>query len=605
MSKVEIKEQFYIEGKACQIISGAIHYFRVVPEYWQDRLEKLKNMGCNTVETYIPWNFHEPKKNEFYWEGIHDICKFIEIAQNLGLYIIIRPSPYICAEWEFGGLPSWLLADSKIKLRCSCETYLNHIKDYYEVLIPKLVPYQIDNGGKIILMQIENEYGYYGNDKSYLKYLADLMKSLGVTVPFVTSDGPWSKDVFTSGQLEGVLPTGNFGSACEWQFSQMKKMMPKNLPLMNMEFWAGWFDAWGNKKKKHSILKVNEFDYDYVIKNNHNINIYMFHGGTNFGFMNGSNYYGKLTPDTTSYDYDAPLSESGQFTPKYFAFREILKKNLGEEKIPNIKFSTKITQKNYGKITWNKTCDLLENIELFGESKKSVYPLSMEDVGQSTGYIFYRTKLKDDENATEIIFKKCADRVQVFEDDKKLFTAFDKEITSDKKGLFFRSGKTWKINTSKGANLGFLVENMGRVNFGQDLESQRKGISDNVLINTHSHFDWEIFTLPFDEKQMKNLEKVSWKEESSKNPSFYKFEFEIELPKDEFTDTYLDFSGWGKGFVLVNGFNIGRFWEIGPQKSLYIPGPLLHNGKNEIIIFESEGKSSDSITLCDEMLWKN
>lgn len=605
MSKVEIKEQFYIEGKACQIISGAIHYFRVVPEYWQDRLEKLKNMGCNTVETYIPWNFHEPKKNEFHWEGIHDICKFIEIAQNLGLYIIIRPSPYICAEWEFGGLPSWLLADSKIKLRCSCETYLNHIKDYYEVLIPKLVPYQIDNGGKIILMQIENEYGYYGNDKSYLKYLADLMKSLGVTVPFVTSDGPWSKDVFTSGQLEGVLPTGNFGSACEWQFSQMKKMMPKNLPLMNMEFWAGWFDAWGNKKKKHSILKVNEFDYDYVIKNNHNINIYMFHGGTNFGFMNGSNYYGKLTPDTTSYDYDAPLSESGQFTPKYFAFREILKKNLGEEKIPNIKFSTKITQKNYGKITWNKTCDLLENIELFGESKKSVYPLSMEDVGQSTGYIFYRTKLKDDENATEIIFKKCADRVQVFEDDKKLFTAFDKEITSDKKGLFFRSGKTWKINTSKGANLGFLVENMGRVNFGQDLESQKKGISDNVLINTHSHFDWEIFTLPFDEKQMKNLEKVSWKEESSKNPSFYKFEFEIELPKDEFTDTYLDFSGWGKGFVLVNGFNIGRFWEIGPQKSLYIPGPLLHNGKNEIIIFESEGKSSDSITLCDEMLWKN
>ncbi len=605
MSKVEIKEQFYIEGKACQIISGAIHYFRVVPEYWQDRLEKLKNMGCNTVETYIPWNFHEPKKNEFHWEGIHDICKFIEIAQNLGLYIIIRPSPYICAEWEFGGLPSWLLADSKIKLRCSCETYLNHIKDYYEVLIPKLVPYQIDNGGKIILMQIENEYGYYGNDKSYLKYLADLMKSLGVTVPFVTSDGPWSKDVFTSGQLEGVLPTGNFGSACEWQFSQMKKMMPKNLPLMNMEFWAGWFDAWGNKKKKHSILKVNELDYDYVIKNNHNINIYMFHGGTNFGFMNGSNYYGKLTPDTTSYDYDAPLSESGQFTPKYFAFREILKKNLGEEKIPNIKFSTKITQKNYGKITWNKTCDLLENIELFGESKKSVYPLSMEDVGQSTGYIFYRTKLKDDENATEIIFKKCADRVQVFEDDKKLFTAFDKEITSDKKGLFFRSGKTWKINTSKGANLGFLVENMGRVNFGQDLESQKKGISDNVLINTHSHFDWEIFTLPFDEKQMKNLEKVSWKEESSKNPSFYKFEFEIELPKDEFTDTYLDFSGWGKGFVLVNGFNIGRFWEIGPQKSLYIPGPLLHNGKNEIIIFESEGKSSDSITLCDEMLWKN
>lgn len=603
MSKIQIKDKFYIEEKPFQIISGAIHYFRVVPEYWQDRLEKLKNMGCNTVETYIPWNFHEPKKNEFHWDGIHDICKFIEIAQNLGLYIIIRPSPYICAEWEFGGLPAWLLADSKIKLRASCESYLNHIKDYYEVLIPKLVPYQIDNGGKIILMQIENEYGYYGNDKSYLKYLAELMKSLGVTVPFVTSDGPWSKDVFTSGQLDGVLPTGNFGSSCEWQFSQMKKMMKNPGPLMCMEFWAGWFDAWGNKKKKHSILKKNEIDYDYVIKNGHNINIYMFHGGTNFGFMNGSNYYGKLTPDTTSYDYDAPLSEDGQFTPKYFAFREILKKNLGEENIPNINFSTKITQKNYGEITWNKSCDLLENLELFSEPKKSVYPLSMEEAGQSTGYIFYRTKLKDDENATEIIFKKCADRVQVFEEEQKLFTAFDKEITSDKKGLFFRDGKIWKINTSKGAELGFLVENMGRVNFGQELENQKKGISENVLINNHSHFGWEIFTLPFDEDQIKKLEKVCWKEESSKNPSFYKFEFELKLEEGIFTDTYLDFSGWGKGFALVNGFNIGRFWEIGPQKTLYIPGPLLRNGKNEIIIFETEGKVSKSITLTDKMNW--
>lgn len=607
MSKVEIKDKFYVEGKPLQIISGAIHYFRVVPQYWQDRLEKLKNMGCNTVETYIPWNFHEPKKNEFCWDGIHDVCRFLEIAQNLGLYIIVRPSPYICAEWEWGGLPSWLLSEPKMKLRCSYEPYLNHIKDYYEVLIPKLVPYQIDNGGKIILMQIENEYGYYGDDKSYLKFLADLMRNLGVTVPFVTSDGPWSKNVFISGQLENALPTGNFGSACQWQFSQMKKMIPKNLPLMNMEFWAGWFDAWGNKKKKKSNLKLNELDYDYVIKNNHNINIYMFHGGTNFGFMNGSNYYGKLTPDTTSYDYDAPLSEDGKFTRKYFAFREILKNHLGEQNVPNVKFSTKITQKKYGKIKWTKTCDLFENLEKIADAQKVVSPISMEEVGQSTGYILYRTKMRENEAADDLIFKKCADRVQVFADEKKVFTAFDKEICSEQKGrwpLTFREGKTWKINSKEGSKLDFLVENMGRVNFGHKLEEQKKGIYEDVLINSYAHFNWEIFSLPFDKNQLKKLKNATWNENSSKNPSFYKFEFELELPKNEFTDTYLDFSGWGKGFAVVNGFNIGRFWEIGPQKSLYIPGPLLRDGKNEIIIFESEGKFSDSITLCDKMLWK-
>lgn len=608
MSKCQIKDKFYIDNQPLQILSGSIHYFRVVPEYWRDRLEKLKNMGCNTVETYIPWNFHEPKKGRFEWGGIHNICKFIEIAQELGLYIIIRPSPYICAEWEWGGLPAWLLAEPGMKLRCSYQPYLNHIKDYYQVLIPKLTPYQIDNGGKIILMQIENEYGYYGDDTAYLQYIADLMRDLGVTVPFVTSDGPWSKNVFTAGQIPDVLPTGNFGSACQWQFSQMKKMMPENKPLMNMEFWAGWFDAWGNKKKSSSKLAVNKLDYDYVVKNGHNINIYMFHGGTNFGFMNGSNYYGKLTPDTTSYDYDAPLSEDGQMTQKYYAFREIIKNRLGSSLVPDIEFSTKIEKKAYGKIKWTSRADLFENLEKIAQPKQSVLPLSMEEAGQSTGYILYRSKMKDDVSADSLVFKKCADRVQAFANHKKVFTAFDKEICSEQKGhwpLTFKEGKEWKISSKEGSCLDFLVENMGRVNFGHKLEDQKKGISEEVLINTHAHYNWEIFNLPMDEEQMQLLqEKANWKKEGDSNPAFFKFEFELETPENAYGDTYLDFAGWGKGCVWVNGFNIGRFWEIGPQYSLYIPGPLLHSGKNEIIIFESEGKRSESITLADKMKWK-
>ena len=616
MARFEISDKFYLDGEPFQIISGSIHYFRVVPEYWRDRLEKLKNMGCNTVETYIPWNFHEPKKGQFLWEGIHDVCRFIEIAQELGLYLIIRPAPYICAEWEWGGLPAWLLAEADMRPRSSYEPYLKHVREYYEVLIPKLLPYQIDHGGKIILMQIENEYGYYGDDKAYLKYLADLMRSLGVTVPFVTSDGPWGA-AFKTGQLDGALPTGNFGSNCEKQFKVMAPQIEggKKRPLMCMEFWAGWFDAWGNKIKMRSVLAVNKKDYEYTIKNGHNINIYMFHGGTNFGFMNGSNYYGKLTPDTTSYDYDAPLSEDGRMTKKYYAFREIIKKY---KDVPDVNFSTEIKQKAYGSLQVKAQADLFENLSVMCQASegdaasgngviKSLYPLSMEQAGQNTGYILYRTKLAEGEKANSVMFKKCADRVQIFADAHKLVTAFDKEICSEGHGVWpfnYKEGKEWKFPCQSGARLDFLVENLGRVNFGHRLMDQRKGITDDVLVNGHAHFGWEIFKLPMDENQMDLLCKNgSWKacaegtSTQNKNPAFFSFELNVE----EACDTYLDFTGWGKGCAWVNGFNIGRFWDIGPQKRLYIPAPLLKKGKNEIILFETEGKRRCTISLEDKM----
>ena len=621
-----IDDKFYMDEKPFQVISGAIHYFRVVPEYWRDRLEKLKNMGCNTVETYIPWNFHEPKKGVFLWDGMHDVCRFIETAQELGLYVIIRPSPFICAEWEWGGLPAWLLAEDGMRPRCSYEPFMKHVRDYYEVLLPKLLPYQIDCGGNIILMQIENEYGYYGDDKSYMKWLADTMRELGVIVPFVTSDGPWGA-AFKTGQLEGALPTGNFGSNCEKQFKVMEPQMARKGPLMCMEFWAGWFDAWGNKFKMRSVLGMNKKDYEYTIKNGHNINIYMFHGGTNFGFMNGSNYYGKLTPDTTSYDYDAPLSEDGRMTKKYFAFREILKKYRD---VPEVEFSTHVERRAYGQVRWSECAGLFENLDvLCGAGISSVYPLSMEQAGQNTGYILYRTKLDEGEIAKSVMFKKCADRVQIFADGAKVVTAFDSEICSEGHGVWpfnYKEGKEWKFACGAGAQLDFLVENLGRVNFGHRLMDQRKGITDDVLVNGHSHFCWEIFTLPLDEKQIGALrEKGEWWAANVVNtagtvnavaepvettgatreskPAFFKFNFDADFEEGTYTDTYLDFKGWGKGCVWVNGFNIGRFWDKGPQRTLYIPGPLLKHGKNEIIIFETEGKRAATIALVDKMKW--
>ena len=357
------------------------------------------------------------------------------------------------------------------------------------------------------------------------------------------------------------------------------------------------------------------------VKNGHNINIYMFHGGTNFGFMNGSNYYGKLTPDTTSYDYDAPLSEDGKLTKKYFAFRNIIKNRKGDAAVPDIEFSTKIESRAFGKISWNEKADLFENLELISQPLHSVCPISMEEAGQATGYILYRTKMKEAVAAKELIFKKCADRVHAFANGKKVFTAFDKEICSEQKGhwpLTFKEGKNWKIGSEPGAQLDFLVENMGRVNFGHKLEEQKKGIYEEVLINTHGHYNWDIFTLPLDETQMTELKtKGKWTPAGTantpgntatasnhpENPAFFRFNFDLSLKEGVYSDTYLDFAGWGKGCVFVNGFNIGRFWEIGPQKTLYIPGPLLKNGNNEIIIFETEGKRHDSITLCDKMKW--
>lgn len=574
----EIKDNFYLDGKPFKIISGAFHYFRTVPEYWQDRLEKLVNMGCNTVETYIPWNFHEPDRGRFIWDGMRDICRFIETAQKLGLYIIIRPSPYICSEWEFGGLPAWLLRDKNMRLRCSYEPYLSAVKDYYSVLIPKLVPYQSDRGGNIILIQIENEYGYYGNDTAYLEFLRDTMRELGITVPFVTSDGPWSEPIFKSGMTDGALPTGNFGSSAEWQFGEMRRFIGGDKPLMCMEFWNGWFDAWGEEHHTTSPEKAAA-ELDELLKRG-SVNFYMFEGGTNFGFMSGRNG-GSRTGDVTSYDYDAPLTEDGQLTEKYRLCRDVI---AGYTHIKEIPLTAGIRRKAYGKITCTGKVSLFSVLDKISRSVHSVYPQTMEDVGQNYGYILYRTKIRDGETVNEIRLENAADRVQCYHNGEYVYTAFAENIHE----------KYEPNEKCTGGVIDLLCENIGRENFGTGLENQRKGISGGVKINDHRQFGFDIFPLPLDEEQIGRL---SFDGEYSRGvPAFYRFEFEA----DELCDTFLELEGFAKGCAFVNGFNLGRFWEIGPQKRLYLPAPLLKKEMNTIIIFETEGKAADEIYLSDE-----
>ena len=575
---LEIKDKLYLDGEPFQIISGAVHYFRIVPEYWRDRLEKLVNIGCNTVETYIPWNFHEPERGGFRFDGIHDIERFIRLAQELGLYVILRPSPYICAEWEFGGLPAWLLRDKGMRLRCCYEPYLKAVREYYEVLIPKLVPHQADRGGSVIMMQLENEYGYYGNDTAYLEFLRDTLRGLGVTVPFATSDGPWSEAIFRSGMAEGALPTGNFGSSAEWQFSQMRKFMGEGKPLMCMEFWNGWFDAWG--EEHHTTPpETAARELDEVLKRG-SVNLYMFEGGTNFGFMSGRNR-GNSTADVTSYDYDALLTEDGCLTEKYALCRDIIAKYRSFEEIT---LSTEIKRRAYGELRCTAKTDLFSTLGGLAEPVRSGYPLTMEDIGQSYGYTLYRTQIRDGEVLRELQLEGAADRVQCYRSGAHIHTAFGESL-SEKAEIPCEEG---------GGTLDLLCENIGRENFGTNLENQRKGIGGSVKINDHRQFGYEIYPLPLDERQIFAINFAAGYTEGV--PAFYRFEFDVE----ECCDTFLDAEGFAKGCAFINGFNLGRYWEIGPQKRLYIPAPLLKKGKNTLILFETEGRAAESVTLCGE-----
>ena len=576
MGKFEIKDDFYLNGEKFQVISGSIHYFRVVPEYWRDRLLKLKAMGCNTVETYIPWNFHEPNRGEFNFEGDHDVCQFVRIAQELGLWVIIRPSPYICAEWEFGGFPAWLLAQDGMRFRCNYEPYMKEFLAYFDELLPRLAPLQITNGGPIIMMQVENEYGSYGDDKEYLSLLRDGMIERGIDVPLVTSDGP-EHDMLACGKVDGVFQTGNFGSHAHERFGYMKEQ--GIYPLMCMEFWCGWFDHWGCGKHAHTDAAASAKDFADILDMGH-INIYMFHGGTSFGLMNGSNYYDKLTPDVTSYDYDALLTEDGRYTEKYRLFKEAIEARKGPAPVIDI---PEIPRKAYGeaqKVASQPLCQLLTKQDAI----HSVCPMSMERLGQNYGYTLYTTVLTTEDQLRKIQLVSANDRAVIMLDGEIIATLYDHDL---QKAHIFET----PVPVRKGAILEILVENMGRVNYSFKLEHQRKGIDSGVVINDHQKFGWDMYIC--NEAVMASLQPEG--NELTKAPTAHTYTFHV----DGKADTWLSLPGWGKGTVTLNGFCLGRFWEIGPQQRLYISAPLLKEGANSLIIVETEGKSGQ-VFLVDE-----
>ncbi|MGL4773306.1 MAG: glycoside hydrolase family 35 protein [Clostridium sp.] len=587
MKSFEIREDFYFNNDKIKLISGAVHYFRIVPEYWRDRLEKLKAMGCNCVETYIPWNIHEPKKGEFDFSGNKDFTKFVQIAEELDLHVILRPTPYICAEWEFGGLPAWLLKDDSMRVRSTSPAFINAIDDYFEELFKLIVPLQVTNGGPVLMMQVENEYGSFGNDKKYLKLIKELMIKHGCTVPLFTSDGGW-EEALEAGTLlsEGVFPTANFGSRTKEQIGNLAQFMKDNNvkgPLMCMEFWIGWFNNWGGEfKRRDSIDAANELND--MLELGH-VNIYMFHGGTNFGFHNGCSYHDGIDPQTTTYDYDAPLTEWGAPAEKYHEFKKVISKYT---EIPDVKLSTDIKFINYGEVKLTNKVSLFNTLDKLTTPIYNDITLNMEKLDQGYGYILYRSNVGKGRTLAKAKLADCDDRAQVFVNGKHIVTQYKETM-----------GENIPLTFDKESNniMDILVENTGRINYGASLVSpkQRKGIKGGVMLDLHFHTGWDHYCL-----DMSDISKVDFSLGYEENtPAFYEYTFSA----SELGDTFLHLPNFGKGCAFINGFNLGKFWDIGPTKYLYIPAPLLKNGENKLVIFETEGKYQEAINLSDTPLY--
>ncbi|MEU1862487.1 glycoside hydrolase family 35 protein [Streptomyces gardneri] len=574
MPRLEIAaDGFRLDDRPFRIISGGLHYFRVHPEQWADRLHKARLLGLNTVETYVPWNLHAPRRGEFHVDGGLDLPRFLDLAAAEGLHVLLRPGPYICAEWEGGGLPSWLLADEDIEMRSRDPRYLKAVDDYLGALMATVGPYLATRGGPVIAVQLENEYGAYGDDSGYLADLAELLHRHGVDVPLFTCDQPSD---LKRGGLDGVLRTVNFGSRVDAGLAALRTQQPEG-PLMCSEFWIGWFDRWGGTHVTRSAEDAAA-DLDRLLAAGASVNLYMFHGGTNFGFTNGANDKGTYRPTVTSYDYDAPLDEAGDPGPKYAAFREVIARYAPVPDEPVPAPAPKLAET----VAELSTCAaLLDQIELLGgPAVHADHPVTMERLGQPFGFVLYETTLPD-AGRTVLRVDEVRDRAQVFVDGQPVGVL---ERENHEHALTFLAPR-------RGARLTVLVENQGRVNYGRAMHD-RKGLLGAVTANGLTLVDWHSRPLPMDDPSAPSYTALETSAPPV-GPAFHRGHVDIDRPADGF----IALDGWTKGLVWINGFALGRYWSRGPQTTLYVPAPVLHAGRNEITVLELHGSTTRTVEL--------
>lgn len=561
-------DHFIFDGKPLQIISGELHYERIPREYWRDRLQKARAMGLNTISTYVFWNVHEPKPGVYDFSGSLDVAAFIRIAQEERLHVILRPGPYACAEWDLGGLPAWLLADPDIVLRSSDERFLAPAERWLQRLGRELAPLQLTHGGPIIAVQVENEYGSFGNDKNYMNRVLAALKNAGLgEVLLYTADGG---DELPAGTLPGVHAVVNFGPGeAKSEFAKLQKFRPGQ-PMMSGEYWDGWFDHWG---EKHHDTRVNQQaqELDWILSQGYSINLYMFHGGTSFGFLNGANWEKRYEPDVTSYDYDSPVSESGLLTKKYFAFRDVIAKHRPGEKFPDPPPASPVIE--IPEFELSEIASLWSNLPTPIRVDK---PSPMEMFGQSYGYILYRTKIKPPLSG-ELKINELRSYARIYVNGK-LAGTLDRRKKQDH--LSITAGGETTID--------ILVEGTGRINFTTELRNERQGIGGAVTLAGNELSGWEVFPLPMNDRSRLQFSKARG---SPGGPAFYQGHFNLQ----DTGDTFLDTRGWGKGAVWINGHAVGRFWNLGPQQTLYVPAPWLVKGTNEIVIFAQDQPKNRSM----------
>ncbi|NLR80758.1 glycoside hydrolase family 35 protein [Chitinophaga eiseniae] len=558
------KTDFLLDGKPFQMISGEMHPARIPHEYWRHRIQMAKAMGCNTIAAYVFWNYHEPVKGQFdFSTGNHNIAEFIKIAQQEGMWVLLRPGPYVCAEWEFGGLPPYLLQTPDIKVRCMDPHYMEAVTRYVEHLAAEVKPLLVTNGGPVVMMQIENEYGSYGNDKTYLNTLKDLWVKQGINIPFYTADGPTAY-MLEAGGVDGAA-IGLDSGGSEADFEAAKKQNP-NVPSFSSESYPGWLTHWGEEWQRPGIEGISK-EVKFLMDTKRSFNLYVIHGGTNFGYTAGANSGGKggYEPDVTSYDYDAPINEQGGATPKYQALRQLIGSYLPKgKKLPPV--PAPIPTITIPAINLTPFTSVWDHLP---QAVQTPQPKPFEAFGQDYGFMLYKTTLIGHKSG-KLTVKDLHDYATIFLNGKYI-GKLDRRLGE----------KTIDIPASDVKNpvLEILVEGMGRINFA-DAIIDRKGITDRVVLNGMTLMNWEVYGLPMTEKYVQELTPSAGN--AARPGQFYKATFQL----DKTGDTYIDMSNYKKGLVWVNGHNLGRYWEIGPQKRLYCPAPWLKKGENTIVVFD-------------------